>query len=90
MSRCQPFWTQQDRKWDRSRISANPDKGRAGKRKIKYTDRPRDTSTSDNKCTSACTRMNLKKVLKIIIWINHLSKNYKNLYTYSNYLNALT
>ena len=66
MGRFELFWTHQEIHGRKSFLVANPNKGHAGKRKIKYADHLRDVSTGDNKCTSAWTQMNLRHVYKII------------------------
>ena len=51
--------TEGDIKGGKIQLTANPEKGRDGKDKIKYADRPRNMSTGDNICTSAWPRTNL-------------------------------
>ena len=73
----QLWWTQQAIKVSQIWIDYNPKKGRADKRKIKYTDRMKDLATGDIKCMSAYPQMNLVQVYKNITKIKHLSKNFK-------------
>ena len=91
MGRCQQCCIQQDNSQD-----DNPPNQPTPRRSVlssagsNIADRPRDTSTSDNKLISACPPMSLRQVYKILNQINHLSKNDKNLYTQSNHYNTLT
>ena len=59
MGRCQPCWTQKDTKEGQIPLATNRKDGCTGKLKIKYEEYPRDSSTGDNKCTSAWNRTNL-------------------------------
>ena len=70
MGRCQPHQKASVNYMGGEAASpTNPERGRSGKLKTSYSDRPRDVSTGYYKYMSACTHMKLRQLYKIITQI---------------------